>query len=206
MGWWICESATTRCKESVTSRLGPLPIGNEQILWFTKTRSLIVGFQAWLSPTSYYTIVWISQSARQAVKQSPWHFWFCYKVQQVYSSLGTSCHNAYTRFQLLLAHVHSWNIPTIQQGYRRLELRSQSPNVYMHEQSTIGIWCTYCGRKYLKWCTPFGPYSQCVAVAVRVAATSSLVKLPIKDGQAVNQDSLLGPTILAAGWGNPQTD
>ncbi len=30
----------------------------------------------------------------------------------------------------------------------------------MHEQGTIGIWCTHCGRKYLNWCTPFRPYSQ----------------------------------------------
>ena len=28
-----------------------------------------------------------------------------------------------------------------------------------HEQATIGIWCTLCGRKYLNWCMPFGPYS-----------------------------------------------
>ena len=32
----------------------------------------------------------------------------------------------------------------------------------MHEQVIIGIWCTHCDRKYLNWCTPFGPYSQCV--------------------------------------------
>ncbi len=25
-----------------------------------------------------------------------------------------------------------------------------------------GIWCMHCGRKYLNWCTPFWPYSQCI--------------------------------------------
>ncbi len=32
-------------------------------------------------------------------------------------------------------------------------------NAYVHEQTTIGIWCTHCGRKYLNWCMPFGPCS-----------------------------------------------
>ena len=37
------------------------------------------------------------------------------KVQKAYTSLGTSCHNAYTRFRLLFAHA------------------------FMHEQSTMGF-------------------------------------------------------------------
>ena len=46
-------------------------------------------------------------------------------VQKAYPSLGTSCHNEYTRYQLLLAH------------------------------ATIGICCMHCDRKHLNWCMPF---------------------------------------------------
>ena len=84
------------------------------------------------------------------------------KVQKVYTSLGSSCHNAYTRFQQLLAHTFSLQLATMctlvyPQNPIAIKVNT---HVCMHEQATIGIWCKHCGRKYLNWCMPFGPYSQ----------------------------------------------
>ncbi len=80
------------------------------------------------------------------------------KLQKAYTSLGPSCHNAYTKFQLLLAHAHihfncNWTQCVCIVAYC-------NGNAYMHEHATIEIWCTHCGRKDLNWCMPFGVYSQ----------------------------------------------
>ena len=96
-----------------------------------------------LSLRSIFSCSSVSMSACKAsivssyslLRQILGHLTGC-KVQKVHTSLGTSCHNAYTRFQWLLAHAY---IPF---NYNWIQLR-------------------HCGRKYLNWCASFGPYSQC---------------------------------------------
>ncbi len=84
------------------------------------------------------------------------------KLQKAYTSLGSSCHDAYTRFQLLSAHAYAFLFLC---GVR-IEchgtqcVHHETIEMHMHEQATIGIWCTHCGRKNLNWCPHFGVYCQ----------------------------------------------
>ena len=79
------------------------------------------------------------------------------KLQKVYTSLDSSYHNAYNRFQLLLVYAYAF---LLLHGVRIECLHHIRTEMHMHEQTTIGIWCTHCGRKDLNWCTPFRVYSQ----------------------------------------------
>ncbi len=77
------------------------------------------------------------------------------KLQKAYTSLCPSCPQCVHHFDcFFLMHICIWCTHWVPRHSMR------TPNEYMHEQVTIGIWCTHCGRKDLTWCTPFGVYSE----------------------------------------------
>ncbi len=84
------------------------------------------------------------------------------KVRKAYTSLGTSCHNRTPDSNCcLLMHAVMQSIAIGSSVYTGVCIQANyNGNAYMHEQATIGIWCTNCGRKHLNWCTTFGSYSQ----------------------------------------------
>ncbi len=89
------------------------------------------------------------------------------KVRKAYTSLGISCHNAYTKFHCwLLMHI----CICIEMSHNAYTTTHQCTHFGSFQYKCIyaravnnGIWCTLCGRKYLNWCTPFWPYRQCYA-------------------------------------------
>ena len=80
----------------------------------------------------------------------------------------------------------------------------RTPNEYMHEQVTIGIWYTHCGRKDLNWCMPFGVYGQCnVKTHAYITEIKEIHFLRLRAEMAVNKSvsrtchilSLFGPIL-----------
>ncbi len=74
----------------------------------------------------------------------------------------------------------------------------------MHEQVTIGIWYTHCGRKDLNWCMPFGVYGQCnVKTHAYITEIKEIHFLRLRAEMAVNKSvsrtchilSLFGPIL-----------
>ncbi len=87
------------------------------------------------------------------------------KLQKAYTSLGSSCHNVYTRFQLLLAHAYAFLLLhdvriECHDTHWVHHIRTEMHYAWANNNWNLIIWCTHCGRKDLNWCTPFRPYGQ----------------------------------------------